>query len=98
MKKWTWEWLALLGLAGMTFFVADWVMAELLPCTHVVDEYAIEVYHEPLYYDYYFLKKVEKKRLRMGEGMELTTFAGETGEKSETGETKGRLQICRRWR
>jgi hypothetical protein len=35
----------------------------------VVDDYAIEVYHEPLYYDYYFLKKVEKKRLRMEESM-----------------------------
>ena len=90
MKKWTWEWLALLGLAGMTFWGVNWVWAELLPCTHVVDDYAIEVYHEPLYYDYYFLKKVEKKRLRMGGSMKLTSFAGETGE------TRGKGHLYRR--
>ena len=55
MKKWTWEWLALLGLAGMTFWGVNWVWAELLPCTHVVDDYAIEVYHEPLYYEHYLV-------------------------------------------
>ena len=68
MKKWTWEWLALLGLAGMTFFVADWVMAELPPHT-CGDEYVIRAYHEALDYAHFFIKKVEKKKLRMGEGM-----------------------------
>ena len=66
MKKWTWQWLVLLGLAGMTFFVADWVMAELLPPHICGDEYIIRVYHEPLYYDNYFIMEVEKGISRLG--------------------------------
>ena len=55
MKKWTWQWLALIGLAGMIFWGVDWVGAELLPPTPLVDEDAIEVYHEPLYYEHYLV-------------------------------------------
>jgi hypothetical protein len=69
MKKWTWEWLALLGPTGMIFLGVDWVWSELITPQICCDEYAIRVYHEPLYYDHYFLMEVEKERLRMEESM-----------------------------
>ena len=62
MKKCTWQWLALLGLAGMVFWGVGWVRAELLPLTPLVDEDAIEIYHEPLYYEHNLVKKVKEKR------------------------------------
>ena len=63
MKKWTWQWLALLGLAGMIFFGVDWVRADLAPLLPLSDQDAIEVYHEPLYYDHFLVKKMEERRL-----------------------------------
>jgi hypothetical protein len=57
MKRWTWQWLALLGLAGMIFLAVDFVRAELLDPTPLEDENAIEIYHEPLYYDHFLVKK-----------------------------------------
>ena len=59
MKRWTWQWLALLGLAGMIFLAVDFVRAELLAFTPLEHEHAIEVYHEPLYYNHFLVKKVE---------------------------------------
>ena len=59
MKKWTWQWLALIGLAGMIFLGVELVRAELIPPTLLEDEDAIEVYHEPLYYEHFLVKKVE---------------------------------------
>ena len=64
MKRWTWQWLALLGLAGMIFLSVDFVKAELLAFTPLKDEDAIEVYHEPLYLDHFLVKKVDERRLR----------------------------------
>jgi hypothetical protein len=58
MRKWTWQWFALIGLAGMLFLAVDFVRAELLPPAPMVDEDAIEVYHEPLYYEHYLVKEV----------------------------------------
>ena len=59
MKKWTWQWFALLGLAWMIFLAVDFVRAELLVPTYLKEENAIEVYHEPLYYDHFLVKIVE---------------------------------------
>jgi hypothetical protein len=58
MRKWNWQWFALIGLAGMIFLAVDFVRAELLPPPPLGDEDAIEVYHEPLYYEHYLVKKV----------------------------------------
>ena len=69
MTKWTWQWLALIGLAGMIFLGVELVRAELISPAPLVDEDAIEVYHEPLYYEHYLVKHVEEGRLRMGEGI-----------------------------
>ena len=63
MKRWTWQWLALLGLAGMIFLAVDFVKAELLAPTILREEDAIEVYHEPLYLDHFLVKKVEPKSI-----------------------------------
>lgn len=63
MKKWTWQWLALLGLAGMIFFAVDFVRAELLDPTPIEDENAVEIYHEPLYYDHFLVIKVDERKL-----------------------------------
>jgi hypothetical protein len=67
MKKWTWQWLALLGLAWMIFLAVDFVRAELLApiSTSLKEEDAIEVYHEPLYLDHFLVKKMEERRLRI---------------------------------
>jgi hypothetical protein len=59
MSKWNWQWFALIGLAGMIFLAVDFVRFELLPPTPLVDEDAIEVYHEPLYYEHFLVKIVE---------------------------------------
>ena len=67
MKKWNWQWLALLGLAGMIFLTVDFVRAELLAFTPLEDEEAIEVYHEPLYYDHFLVKKVDERKLRISD-------------------------------
>jgi hypothetical protein len=61
MRNWNWQWLALIGLAAMIFVAVDFVKAELLPPTPLVDEDAIEVYHEPLYYEHYLVKIVEER-------------------------------------
>ena len=60
MRKWTWQWFALIGLAGMLFLGVEIVRFELLPPALLVDGDAIEVYHEPLYYEHYLVKKVEE--------------------------------------
>jgi hypothetical protein len=39
--------------------VENLVRAELNPPTSLVDEDAIEVYHEPLYYQHYLVERVE---------------------------------------
>ena len=50
VKRWTWQWLALLGLSGMIFLVATlWMDLE-------IDE-PIEVYYEYIYSDVYLAKK-----------------------------------------
>ena len=67
MRKWTWQWLALIGLAGMIFLGVELVRAELLSTAPLVDEDAIEVYHEPLYYDHFLVKKVEEGRLKIAD-------------------------------
>ena len=59
MKKWTWQWLALLGLVGMIVFMVDWVKAELASPAAVSNQDVIEIYHEPLYYDHFLAKIVE---------------------------------------
>ena len=68
MKEWTWQWLALLGLAGMIFLAVDFVRAELLAPIPLEDEEAIEVYHEPLYYYHFLVRKVEP-----GSGRDILT-------------------------
>lgn len=68
MKKWTWQWLAVLGLVGIIFLGVDWVRAELAPPVPVSDQEAIEVYHEPLYYDHFLVKTVEP-----GSGRDILT-------------------------
>jgi hypothetical protein len=52
MKRWTWQWLALLGLIGIVFHL--WNM--LWP---VIPRSPIEIYHEPLYYDHFLVNIVE---------------------------------------
>ena len=58
MKKWTWQWLALLGLAWTILLAVDFVRAELLAPISLKEEDAIEVYHEPLYYDHFLVNIV----------------------------------------
>jgi hypothetical protein len=60
MRKWNWQWFALIGLAGMLFVAIDIVRLELLPPTPLVDEDAIEVYHEPLYYEHFLVEIMEE--------------------------------------
>ena len=67
MKKWTWQWLALIGLVGMILTGVDWVRAELAPHASVSDQDAIEIYHEPLYYDHFLVMKVDERRLRISD-------------------------------
>jgi len=69
MKKWTWQWFALLGLAWMIFLAVDFVRAELLVPTYLKEENAIEVYHEPLYYDHFLVKIVEPGFPGIGHGL-----------------------------
>ena len=57
MRKGNWQWFALIGLAGILFLVVEIVRFELLPPAPLVDEDAIEVYHEPLYCEHYLAKK-----------------------------------------
>ena len=59
LQKWTWQWLALIGFAGLMLGAFAFVQVELLPLIPLVDEEAIEVYHEPLYYEHFFVKIVE---------------------------------------
>ena len=55
MKKWTWQWLALIGFAGMMLGAFAFVQVDLLPLIPLVDKDAVEVYHEPLYYEHYLV-------------------------------------------
>jgi len=50
VRRWTWQWLALLGLSGMIFLVATLFM------DLEIDE-PIEVYYEYIYSDVYLVKK-----------------------------------------
>jgi len=67
MKKWTWQWLALIGLGWMMLGVFAFVQVDLLPLIPLIDEDAIKVYHEPLYYDHFLVKKVEEGRLKIAD-------------------------------
>jgi hypothetical protein len=79
MKKWNWQWLALLGLAGIIFSGVEFLMTDLSPLLHLSDEGAIEVYHEPLYLDHFLVKKIEERRLKFSDcGLE-TGSTGLTG-------------------
>ena len=62
MRKWTWQWFALIGLSGMMFGAFAFVQVDLLPLIPLLDEDTIEVYHEPLYYEHYLVKEMEARR------------------------------------
>ena len=54
VRKWTWQWLALLGLLGLIFHATVWVKAESGPVTTYYDE---PIQHNdpdeiPVFYDY----------------------------------------------
>ena len=65
MRKWTWQWFALIGFAGLMLGAYAFVQVDLLPLLPLADEDAIEVYHEPLYYEHFLVKKVEEVRLQI---------------------------------
>jgi hypothetical protein len=61
MEKWTWQWLALIGLIGIIFGGYSWVRLELDPPTNEILEPDIELYHEQ-YVDGHVLVKTGRVR------------------------------------
>lgn len=56
MRRWTWQWLALIGLIGIIFGGHAWIRLELDPPTTEILEPDIEIYQEQ-YVDGYVLVK-----------------------------------------
>ena len=57
MKKWTWQWLALIGVIGIIFGGYAWVMLELDPPEPEILQPDVEIYQEQYVDDHVIVKK-----------------------------------------
>jgi hypothetical protein len=85
MKKWTWQWLVLLAILGMLFSCGAWM-----------DRQPYDIYEDVYKPDRPWKQMIWKAKGIADCGMRIADFGGEKGEKSKTGETRGRGYLYRR--